>query len=315
MKAIHLASSKPEVTLELAEVDRPKPSPGQILIEVHAAGVTATELNWYPSTHTPSGQPRLHAVPCHEFSGIVAALGDGATGFEVGQPVFGMNDWFQQGALAEYCLTLPWCIAPKPVCLTHIQAATVPIGALTAWQGLFEKAGLQSGERILIQGAGGGVGLFAVQLARLHGAHVIATTSTDTVELVRGLGANQVVNYRSVRFEEVVGSVDVVFDTVGGDTRERSRAVLSRGGRMVSIAADGEVTTSPEVRNAYFIVEPNRQQLDRVSEMLCGGRLRTFTKAVMPLARAADAFDGRVGANRGAGKIVINVVEKAEDGQ
>ena len=312
MKTIQIAGAAPEITLELVEANRPKPAPGQILIEVHAAGVTPTELNWYPSTHTSSGQARLRAIPCHEFSGIVAALGEGATGFEVGQPAFGMNDWFQEGALAEYCLTLPWSIAPKPSCLSHVEAATVPIGALTAWQGLFEKAGLQPGERILIQGGAGAVGLFAVQLARLHGAHIIATTSPDTVEFVRELGAHQVVDYRAVRFEDVVEPVDVVFDTVGGDTRERSRAMLTRSGRLVSIAADGEVTTNPEVRNAYFIVEPNREQLDQVAAMLCDGRLRTFTKAVMPLAAAADAFHGRIGGNRGAGKVVIDVVETTE---
>ena len=220
-----------------------------------------------------------------------------------------MNDWFQQGAMAEYCLTSPLNIAAKPACLSHVEAATVPIGALTAWQGLFEKAALRPGERILIQGGAGAVGLFAVQLARLHGAHVIATTSPGTVEFVRALGAHQAVDYRKVRFEE---AVDVVFDTVGGDVRERSRALLSRGGRLVSIAADGEVTTNPEVRKAYFIVEPNRSQLDQVAGMLCNGRLRTFIKAVVPLANAADAFRGNIGSNSGAGKIVVAVIGTAQ---
>jgi NADPH:quinone reductase-like Zn-dependent oxidoreductase len=277
-----------------------------MLIKVHAAGVTTTELIWYPSTHTASGQERLRAIPGHEFSGVVAGLGEGVSGFDVGQPVFGMNDWFQEGAMAEYCTTLPWSIAGKPACLTHAEAATVPIGALTAWQGLFEKAALAPGERILIHGGAGAVGLFAVQLARLHGAHVIATTSTDTIKLVSKLGAHQVVDYRAVRFEDVVDSVDVVFDTVGGETRERSRALLGHTGRLVSIAADGEVTTDPEVRKAYFIVEPNQQQLNQVAAMLCDGRLRTLTKAVMPLAKTAEAFRGRIS---GAGKIVIEVVE------
>jgi NADPH:quinone reductase-like Zn-dependent oxidoreductase len=307
MKAIQLVNYRPEIKLEITEVDRPKPAPGQLLIEVHAAGVTTTELDWYPSTHTPGGQGRLNAIPGHEFSGVIAALGEGVIGFEAGQPVFGMNDWFQEGAMAEYCLTLPLSIAAKPDSLTHVQAATVPIGALTAWQGLFEKAALKSGERILVHGGAGAVGLFVVQLARLHGADVVATTSADTVELVRELGAHQVLDYRTVRFEEVIDPVDVVFDTVGGDTRERSRAVLTPGGRLVSIAADGEVTTNPEVRKAYFIVEPNRQQLNQVAEMLCDGRLRTFTKAVVRLEKAAEAFQKRSGSD--AGKIVIDVAK------
>lgn len=311
VKAIQIARSTPGIELELAELDEPRPGPGQILVKVHAAGVTTTELDWYPSTHTTSGQERLRAVPGHEFSGTIAALGEGVSGLQTGQPVFGMNDWFQEGAMAEYCLTLPWSIAAMPVCLTHVQAATVPIGALTASQGLFEKALLKPGERVLIHGGAGAVGLFAVQLARLHGAYVIATTSADTLELVRELGAHQVIDYRAAaRFEAVVNVVDVVFDTVGGETRERSRALLSRDGRLVSIAADGEVTTDPEVRKAYFIVEANREQLNRVAGMLCDGRLRTFTKAVLPLARAAEAFRGKFG--HGAGKIVIRVAEDTD---
>jgi len=232
------------------------------------------------------------------------------SGFEIGQPVFGMNDWFQDGAMAEHCLALPWSIALKPSCLTHVQGATVPIGALSAWQGLFEKALLKPGERILIHGGAGAVGLFAVQLARLHGAHVIATTAANTLDMVRELGAHQVVDYRAVRFEAVIEAVDVVFDTVGGETRERSRTILSRNGRMVSIAADGEVTTDPEVRKGYFIVEANREQLNRVAGMLCDGRLRTFVKAVLPLARAAAAFQGKLGHD--AGKIVINLAENVD---
>lgn len=311
MKAIEIASSTPEITLTLSDVDEPVPGPGQILIAVHAAGVTRTELNWYPSTHTASGKARLRAIPGHEFSGVVAALGEGVSGFDVGQHVFGMNDWFQQGAMAECCLTSPLNITNKPACLSAVQAATVPIGALTAWQGLFERASLQPGERILIHGGGGSVGLFAVQLARLHGAHVIATTSPETLEIVRELGAHQVVDYRAVRFEKVVDPVDVVFDTVGGDTRERSRALLLSGGRLVSIAADGEVNTNPEVRKGYFIVEPNRAQLDHMASLLCDGRLRTFTKAVVPLANAADAFLGNIGTNLEPGKIVVEVVRAA----
>ena len=310
MKAIQIACSGSEIALELAELDKPRPGPGQILVKVHAAGVTTTELDWYPSTHTTSGQERLRAVPGHEFSGTIAALGEGVGGFEIGQPVFGMNDWFQEGAMAEYCLTLPWSIALKPSCLTHVQAATVPIGALTAWQGLFEKALLKPEERVLIHGGAGAVGLFAVQLARLHGAYVIATTAATTLDLVRELGAHQVVDYRAGRFEAAVEAVDVVFDTVGGETRERSRVILSRNGRMVSIAADGEVTTDPEVRKAYFIVEPNREQLNRVAGMLCDGRLRTFVKAVLPLAKTAAAFQGKLGYD--AGKVVIDVAEHVE---
>jgi NADPH:quinone reductase-like Zn-dependent oxidoreductase len=144
---------------------RPRPNPGEVLVCVSAAGVTPTELLWYPTLHTKTGEPRSHAIPGHEFSGIIASVGEHAVGFEPGQEVFGMNDWFSEGALAEYCLTQPSAIALKPSRLTHAEAAAVPIGALTAWQGLLDRAGLQAGERVLVHGGAGAVGVFAVQLA------------------------------------------------------------------------------------------------------------------------------------------------------
>src|SRR5262249_787889 len=153
--------------LVAATLTQPQPADGELLIRVRAAGVTPTELLWYPTTHTKQGGVRTSAVPGHEFSGVIAVLGKGANDFSVGDEVYGMNDWFADGATAEFCLTQPQNIALKPKALTHELAATVPIGALTAWQGLFDRAKLQSGERVLIHGAAGAVGLFAVQLAHL----------------------------------------------------------------------------------------------------------------------------------------------------
>jgi NADPH:quinone reductase-like Zn-dependent oxidoreductase len=157
------------------DVAKPKPGRGEMLVRVYAAGVTSKELLWYPTTHDKSGELRSRAVPGHEFSGVIEAAGEDAEGFSAGQEVYGMNDWFSDGATAEYCVTRPASVAPKPAQLTHVEAASVPIGALTAWQGLFDRAKLQAGERVLVHGGAGAVGLFAIQLARLHGAHVTAT--------------------------------------------------------------------------------------------------------------------------------------------
>ena len=139
-----------------------------------------------------------------------------------------MNDWYADGATAEFCITQASSIADKPKRLTHVEAASVPIGALTAWQGLFDRAKLRARERVLVHGGSGAVGLFAVQLARARGAHVIATASTHNLEFVRGLGADEVIDYRKERFEDRVGKVDVVFDTVGGETLERCGAFERR---------------------------------------------------------------------------------------
>ncbi len=235
MKAMQVNNSTPGPALIASELPPPQPGEGELLIRVRAAGVTPTELGWYPTTHTKEGTPRKGAVPGHEFSGVVAALGKNANGFEVGQEIYGLNDWFADGATAEFCVTTPQSIADKPASLTHEAAATVPIGALTAWQGLLERAKIKPGERVLIHGASGAVGIFAVQLAHLHGAHVIGTASSANLELVAKLGADEVIDYRASRFEDRTQKVDVVFDGVGGETLARSWSMLKPGGRMVTI--------------------------------------------------------------------------------
>lgn len=287
------------------EAARPEPAEGELLIRVYAAGLTPSELRWYPTTHKSTGEPRRDAVPGHEFSGVIAALGPGVKGVTAGQEVYGMNDWFAEGAMAEFCVTKPECVAPKPASLTHAQAASVPIGALTAWQGLLDRARLQTGEKVLIHGGAGGVGVFAVQLARRQGAHVIATCSPEDSEFVTGLGADQVIDYRKVPFEKAVRDVDVVFDTVGGDTLERSWKVLKPGGRMITIV--GESSTAPDERTkkAFFIVEPNREQLIAVAKLLDEGGLQAVVDITLPIEDAPAAYDGKLQDRRGRGKLVV----------
>jgi NADPH:quinone reductase-like Zn-dependent oxidoreductase len=309
MRVMQVVESAQGIGLVAGDLARPKPGRGEVLIGVRAAGVTRTEMQWYPTTHSKSGEPRLRAVPGHEFSGVIAELGEGVEGLAVGQDVYGMNDWFVEGATAEFCLTVPTSVAAKPARLSYVEAASVPIGALTAWQGLFDRAKLQKGERVLVQGGAGAVGLFVVQLAHLHGAHVIATVSDKNVDFVKGLGADEVIDYKTTRFEDVAHDVDVVFDTVGGETRMRSQAMLNEGGRLISIAADGEVTTDPKVRDAYFIVEPNQAQLIEVAKMLDAGTLKTFVKAVVPLEYASAAYIGETEKNLGYGKVIVAMLD------
>src|SRR5215471_3980808 len=307
MKAMRVNNAQQSPLLVAASLNQPEPGDGELLIRVRATGVTPTELLWYPTTHTKAGGARTGAVPGHEFSGVIEALGKGANDFNVGDEIYGMNDWFAEGATAEFCLTQPQNIALKPKSLTHELAATVPIGALTAWQGLFERAKMQPGERVLIHGAAGAVGLFAVQLAHLSGAYVIATASARNTEFVNRLGADEVIDYQTARFEEQVEKVDIVFDGVGGETLERSWAVLKPGGRMVTIAADSEGAADQRVKEAFFIVEPNQKQLGEVAKLLDAGKLKTFVSAVVPLEEASVAYSGVVRDKRGYGKVVIAV--------
>jgi NADPH:quinone reductase-like Zn-dependent oxidoreductase len=310
MRAMQVVESGGGLTLIAADVQKPKPANGEVLVEVHAAGVTTTELAWYPTTRQKNGEARAGAIPGHEFSGVIAEVSEGVTGFIVGQEIYGFNDWFEEGAMAEFCVTVPASIAAKPKSLTHMDAASVPIGALTAWQGFFEQAKLKEGDRVLVHGGAGAVGIFAVQIAKMHGAHVIATASGRTLALVKELGADEVIDYRGARFEDTVREIDIVFDTVGGETRERSWKVLKVDGKMISIAADGEVTTNPKVRDAYFIVRPDQPQLNEIAKLLDAGKLKTLVKAVVPLKDAAAAFAGKVPSARGYGKTVVAVVSE-----
>jgi NADPH:quinone reductase-like Zn-dependent oxidoreductase len=190
--------------------------------------------------------------------------------------------------------------------LTWEEAATVPISALTAWQGLFDHGRLQPKEKILIHGGSGGVGTFAVQLARRHGAQIIATTSTKNVSMVKQLGADEVIDYRTSRFQDLVHDVDVVFDTVGGETRELSWSVLKPNGRMVTIVSDPP-SNDPRVKKSFFIVEPIQQQLVEIGKLLDAGSLKTFVNAILPLEDAAKAYTKPLPHELGYGKIVITI--------
>jgi len=292
MKAIRLQFRGGPEALVFEESPLPRPGEGELLVRVHAAGVTPTELEWAPTWTTRAGGPRSFPVILgHEFSGVVRAVGPGVTDLVEGSAIFGMNDWFRDGAQAEYCVARAVDVAAKPRSLEHVAAAVTPISALTAWQGLIERAKLAPEERVLIHGAAGGVGAFAVQLARLRRAYVIGTASAHNLDLVRGLGADEVIDRRAVRFEDVVRKVDVVFDTVGGETLARSRGVLKAGGKMITIAASSEQTREQRVREAFFIVEPNRAQLARVASLIGGGELRPIVGGVFPLPQARQAYE------------------------
>jgi len=309
MKVMRLADTK-EQPAQLVESSLPQPQPGhgEVLVRVSAAGIIRTELQWYPTTHTKTGAVRRSAVPAHEFSGIIAAVGEGVNGFNVGQSIFGMNDWFEDGALGEYCLTLASTIAPAPITLSPVEAATVPISALTAWQGLFHRGHLHPGDRVLIHGGAGGVGLFAVQIAHLHGAHVIATASPRNFDFIRQLGADEIIDSRSTPFEEVIHQpVDIVFDTVGGDTLVRSLPLIKPGRFAVTITSDHEGSTDPRIKEAFFIVEPNQRQLMEIAALIDTSKLKTYVDAVVPLVGANEAYTGSPVNRRGHGKLVVAV--------
>jgi NADPH:quinone reductase-like Zn-dependent oxidoreductase len=312
MKAWQCNDSRPVSGLIRADVEIPQPGPGELLIQVHAAGVTPTELFWYPTTHQKSGENRPHAIPCHEFSGVVVAAGRDVD-VVLGDEVFGMNDWFAEGAAAEFCCAPAGAAIPKPAWLGHAEAASIPIGALTAWQGLFDRAKLQQGERVLIHGGAGAVGVFAIQLARSREAQVLTTASAQHRQILLQLGAQQVIDYKSERFEDVAGDVDVVFDAVGDSTLERSWNILSPRGRLVTIAAVSETATDARTKRAFFIVQPDAKQLIEILLMIKSGRLQPIVNTVVAFDQLSLAFKNAGLSRRGCGKIVVAVCQTNEN--
>jgi NADPH:quinone reductase-like Zn-dependent oxidoreductase len=301
MSALRL--HEPGGALALEQLETPQPGQGEALVRVHAAAITRDELDWPVD--------RLPATPSYEFAGVVAAVGPGAEDVRIGEPVYALGDFDRDGAAADYAVARAEILAPKPRTLGYVESAAVPLAALSAWQALFDHGNLNEGERVLIHGAAGGVGGFAVQLAHRRGAHVIGTTSGTNVATARALGADEVVDHTSTRFEDVVEEVDLVFDTVGGERLERSPEVVRQGGRLVSLVAEPpqKPTAARGITSVYFVVEPHREQLVELARIVDGGGVRVTIDKVFALADGRAAFERSMG-EHGAGKIVLRIADE-----
>ena len=271
-------------------------------MRVHAAGFTPGELTWPGTWIDRAGRDRTPSVPGHELAGVVVELGYGTTGLTVGQRVFGLTDWTRNGSLAEFAAVEARNLAPLPASVDFVTAAALPISGLTSLQGLFQHAHLETGQSVLIHGAGGGVGSIAVQLAHEAGARVIGTGRAKDRDAVVELGADEFVDLQSDEVERA-DPVDVVFDVIGGDVFERSLGVLRPGGRIVTIAAPAP-RQPHDGQAVFFVVEPDRAGLADVARRVHDGRLTPIIGAVRPLAEAAAAFaPGR----RVHGKTILEV--------
>ena len=311
MKAIRLAGRGGPHHLVYEDAPQPRPGAEEVLVRVYATGIIANELKWDETYQTKAGSPRALPIPGRDLSGVVEAVGHGVTEPAKGDEVYAMLDYCCDGAEAEFTIALPNELAPKPRTLDHVQAGAVPLTALTAWQGLFEHARLVAGQTVLIHGAAGGVGVFAVQLARHAGAQAIATASARNRDFLRELGASEVIDYTTTRFEDVVHGVDFVFDTVGGDTLQRSWQVVKPGGVLVSVVSPRPSFAEAQaynVRPVWFVVQPNREQLVRIGTLIDEGKVRPIIDTVLPLSQARQAYEqGAKGHTRG--KIVLRVVD------
>jgi NADPH:quinone reductase-like Zn-dependent oxidoreductase len=295
----------PEVlVVERAPV--PVPAAGEVLVAVHAAAITFDELSWAETW------ARSPTIPSHEVSGVIAEIGSGVTDFRVGDEVYGLIAFDHDGAAAEF-VTMPAAdLAAKPSTVSHVRAAALPLSGLTALQALVDHAAVQPGEEVLVHGGAGGVGAMAVQLAAILGAYVTATVRSDAGALVRGFGAQRVIDVRSTAFDET-GPYDIVIDTVGGQTLDRSFAVLRRGGRLITLSAPPPPDKADEygVTATFFIVAPNRGQLIELAALVNGsapkGRLHVQIAGTFPLDKGREAFESGLRPGRRAGKTVIVV--------
>jgi NADPH:quinone reductase-like Zn-dependent oxidoreductase len=285
MKAIRLHPPGGIDRLAVDEIETPRLRAGEALVRVHAAALTRDELDW------PTD--RLPAIPSYELSGIVAAVAPGVEVVAAGDAVYALTPFDRDGAAAEFVAVPAELLAPKPQTLGHLESAAIPLPALSAWQALFDHGRLGAGERVLITGATGGVGHFAVQLARRHGAHVIASTSPANAERAHALGAAEVVDRGEL------APADLVFDTAGGAQLAASPA---SGGRIVSIAEEPPAGSG----GMYFVVEPNREQLAELTRLVDAGELRPELDSVFALADARAAFERSMAPGK-RGKVVLRV--------
>lgn len=309
MKAIRLHRRGGPDELVLEDAPAPEIGAGDVLVRVLATGITPTELTWDETYRHADGTPRIPTIPGHEVSGVIESVASDIAGdLSPGDEVYGLADFPRDGAAAELVAVRAANLAHKPRSIGHTETASLPLAALTAWQALFEHGQLVSGQSVLIHAAAGGVGSLAVQLARWRGLRVFATASGRDAEFVRGLGADVVIDYRTERFEDKARDVDVVFDTVGGETQQRSLGVIRPGGVLVSVVAPlaPGLAEARGVGAFFFIVEGNRAQLEQIATLVDNGTLRPIVAKVFPLAETRAAFEFAA-TSHAPGKIILEV--------
>ncbi len=289
------------------EAPLPAPAERQVLVRVKAAGVGPWDA-WVRAGKSALPQP-LPLILGSDLSGIIEEVGPGVTGFQPGDDIFGVTNSRFTGAYAEYAPADSAMIARKPGRLSYVEAASIPVAASTAWQMVFDYGQVDGSKRVLVQGAAGNVGAFAVQLAKLAGAEIIATAFTSDLDYVHALGAGQVIDVRTARFEERVKDVDVVIDTIGGEILDRSFEVLKRGGVLVSSVSmpDRDKAARHGVRGVFFLVNVTSESLTQIAELIDSGRITPGVGEVLPLAKARLAHEMLAGKPHKRGKIVLAV--------
>jgi NADPH:quinone reductase-like Zn-dependent oxidoreductase len=301
----HARGGPEQLVYEQAAV--PAPAAGEVLVAVHAAGITFAELTWDDSWITREGRDRTPVIPAHEMSGQITALGADVTGWAAGDEVYGLIDFNRNGAAAEYVTMAAADLAARPASVPHDACATLPLAALTAWQALVDNAATEPGERVLVQGGAGGVGVYAVQLAAFLGAHVTATGRAPHADLVRRLGADDYVTAANGG-PGTLPQFDVVIDAVGGTVLQESYGLVREGGRLVTLSAppSQEEAAARSIHAMFFVVAPDPAELARLAGLTDAGQLNPVISQVLPLAEGRRAYESGTEA-RPPGKTVLTV--------
>ena len=291
--------------VELAEIPVPQPRAGEVLVKVEAASLNPVDWKVRSGKYPAVKEDRLPYVLGRDFSGTV--VHSDAAALPAGTLVHGLLD-IEHGSLAQYTVARADALARVPGAIDRIVAAAVPLAGLTAWQGLFDHGRLQAGQRVLIHAGAGGVGHLAVQFAKARGATVITTVSTDDVALARNLGADEVIDHTQERFESGLADIDLVYDLIGGDTQERSWAVLKKGGTLVSTVQEPakEKADAIDVRAMRYMAEPDASQLREIDELIQSGKVRPLVARTFAYGDAKEALRG-LEAGHGSGKVVVDM--------
>jgi NADPH:quinone reductase-like Zn-dependent oxidoreductase len=310
MKAVRIHTQGGPETLVYEDAPRPTPLTNEVLIRVRAASVNPVDWKIRDGYGKEIFNHQMPLILGWDVAGTIEAVGPEVDKFKLGDPVYGYTSLLRDGAYAEFAIAKQEEIALKPASLDFVEAAAVPVAALTAWQAMFDTANLEENQKVLIHAASGGVGSIAVQLAKAKGVYVIGTSSARNADFVRELGVDEFIDYQATQFETVVHDVDVVLDTIGGDTQVRSFGVLRKDGFLVSIVEppSEELAAQHGVRSKMVGVLPNGTQLSEIAALIDSGKVKPFVETVLPLSEARQAHEmSKSGRTRG--KIVLQVVE------
>jgi NADPH:quinone reductase-like Zn-dependent oxidoreductase len=308
MKAVRIHAYGDRSVLQFEDAPKPEIKPDEALVRIVAAAVNPVDWK-IRQGHLRTMVPYVFPLTLGwDFSGVIEALGSEVSNFAVGDAVFSRPDIRRDGSYAEYIAVSAVEIARKPKTISHVEAASIPLAGITAWETIVSVGNLAAGQKALIHAASGGVGSLAVQIAKSRGAHVVATTSSANIELVRSLGADQAIDYRNERFADKVKDVDLVVDTIGGDVQASSWSVLRRGGVLVSTVSvpSTERATALGVRSAFVFISPNAPVLDQLAGLIEAGKLRALIGGEFALRNIADAH-ALSESGRTVGKIVLYV--------